>query len=392
MNEWRELSLGDIGRTVTGKTPSTSIAEFFGGDIPFVTPSDMDGRKVIFHAARGLTQAGVAAVKSSRIPKGSVMVSCIGSDMGKVAIAGRDCLTNQQINSIIVSENFCRDFVYYNLSTRQIELQNLAGGGSAQPILNKGRFSQLPIRLPALSEQRAIASVLGALDEKVELNRRMNETLEALAHTLFQEMIGDRTAANIGRFEQLATLSRETINPNEFPEETFEYYSIPAFDERRWPKPEMGEQIKSNKFLVPANSVMISKLNPRIPRVWMPSVNTTHRSVASTEFLVAIPKPGTSRQWLYGLFTFQPFLDVFATLVTGTSGSHQRVKPEYLLAMEVEIPPTAAIERYTKTVAPLHERIATNLQESRTLAALRDALLPKLLSGELCVTSAASKN
>jgi type I restriction enzyme, S subunit len=383
MDEWKELRLGDLGRTVTGKTPSTTIAGCFGGDVPFVTPSDMDGRKFIFHTARSLTQVGVSAVKGSRIPKGSVMVSCIGSDMGKVAIAGRDCVTNQQINSIIVSEDLCRNFIYYSLSTRQIELQNLAGGGSAQPILNKGRFAQLTIRLPALSEQRAIASVLGAMDDKIELNRQINETLEALARVMFARATSEDSRIKIGKFEQLATLRRETINPNQFPNETFDHYSIPAFDEGRWPKSETGEQIKSNKFLVPANSVMISKLNPRIPRVWMPSASTTARSVASTEFLVAVPKAHISREWLYGLFTSQMFLDVFTTLVTGTSGSHQRVKPEYLLSMEVEIPPTETIQHYTKTVAPLHERIALNLKESRTLAALRDTLLVKLLSGEL---------
>ena len=193
MSEWREMTLGDLGRVVTGKTPSTSVSDYFGGDVPFVTPSDMFGHKVISRTARNLTKAGVAAVKGSFIPKGSVMVSCIGSDMGKVTIAAHDCVSNQQINSIVVCENFSADFIYYNLSTRKAELQSMACSGSAQPILNKGHFSQLPISLPPLSEQRAIASVLGALDDKIELNRRMNETLEALAQSLFKSWFVDAT-------------------------------------------------------------------------------------------------------------------------------------------------------------------------------------------------------
>ena len=191
-----------------------------------------------------------------------------------------------------------------------------------------------------------------------------------------------------GKIEDLCTLSRETINPGEFPDETFDHYSIPAFDEGRLPKPETGESIKSNKFVVPANAAMISKLNPRIPRIWLPDVSTVCRSIASTEFLIAIPKPGVSREWLYGLFASQAFLDVFATMITGTSGSHQRVKPEYLLAMDMEIPLAEAIQQYTKAAAPLHKRIALNLHESQTLAALRDALLPKLLSGAVRVKGA----
>jgi type I restriction enzyme S subunit len=88
---------------------------------------------------------------------------------------------------------------------------------------------------------------------------------------------------------------------------------------------------------------------------------------------------------LYGLFTSSDFSEVFTSLVTGTSGSHQRVKPDYLLAMEVIIPPREAIRRYTEFAKPLHERIALNLKECRTLAALRDTLLPELLSGRLHV-------
>ncbi len=98
------LRLGDLGEIVTGKTPSTKVPEHFGGNVPFVTPSDMDGRRVIGKTERYLTQLGIESVSSAKIPAGAVMVSCIGSDMGKVAIAGRDFVTNQQINSIIVDE------------------------------------------------------------------------------------------------------------------------------------------------------------------------------------------------------------------------------------------------------------------------------------------------
>ena len=120
--------LEDLGRIVTGKTPLTAVEANFGGQIPFVTPSDMDGRRTISTTARYLTEVGANSVKGSRIPAGSVMVSCIGSDMGKVVIAGRDCVTNQQINSVIVNDSFSRKFVYYALSTRKSEIRHQAAG------------------------------------------------------------------------------------------------------------------------------------------------------------------------------------------------------------------------------------------------------------------------
>jgi len=189
-NSRRLMTLGDLGPIITGKTPSTKVPGHFGGAIPFVTPRDMDGRKTINSTERYLTEKGAMTVASAVIPPGSIMVSCIGSDMGKVAIAGCQCVTNQQINSIIVSEGNIAEYVYYDLRRRKNELRSMASG-SAQPILNKGHFSQVHIELPDPDEQRAIACILGALDDKIELNRRMNETLEAMARAIFKSWFVD---------------------------------------------------------------------------------------------------------------------------------------------------------------------------------------------------------
>ena len=110
--------------------------------------------------------------------------------MGKSAISPEPCVTNQQINSIIVDSHCEPLFVYYNLSNRKPEIRASASG-SAQPILNKSSFGQLPITIPPLPEQRAIAHVLGTLDDKIELNRRMNETLEEMARALFKSWFVD---------------------------------------------------------------------------------------------------------------------------------------------------------------------------------------------------------
>ena len=118
------------------------------------------------------------------------MVSCLGSDMGKAAVAGRTSITNQQINSIVVDSGDDPLFVYYSLSVRKAEIRS-AASGSAQPILNKTAFGRLAILLPPQDEQRAIAHILGTLDDKIELNRRMNETLEAMARALFKSWFVD---------------------------------------------------------------------------------------------------------------------------------------------------------------------------------------------------------
>lgn len=129
-------------------------------------------------------------VANVRVPAHAILVSCIGSDMGKAAIAGRESVTNQQINAVIVETDDCPLYIYYELSTRKSEIRGSASG-SAQPILNKSAFGRLPISLPSPAEQCAIAHILGTLDDKIELNRRMNETLEAMARAIFQSWFVD---------------------------------------------------------------------------------------------------------------------------------------------------------------------------------------------------------
>ena len=190
-SEWRVLTLNQLGQIVTGKTPPTRNTSYFGGDIPFVTPSDFDGRRKIGSTKRYLTVGGADAVAGANVPGGTVMVSCIGSDMGKSALTLQPSVTNQQINSIIVDDpDIDSLFVYYSLSNRRDEIR-AAGAGSAVPIMNKSEFGNLQIALPPLPEQRAIAHILGTLDDKIELNRRMNQTLEEMARAIFKDWFID---------------------------------------------------------------------------------------------------------------------------------------------------------------------------------------------------------
>ncbi len=347
------------------------------------------------------------------------------------------------------------DLRWFYYATQYVGLDHLKTG--EKPGLSRDIFSRQVFPFPKLAEQRAIARVLGALDDKIELNRRMNRTLEELAGALFRAWFvdfepvvaqaaqsgtavpavwpagfqpGESASAGetparptagtdcatfglapavaalfpatftdselgpiphgwrAGKVSELASMSRGGINPGDFPTEAFDHYSLPAFDDGRQPQPELGSTIKSNKFPVPADCVLVSKLNPRTPRVWMPELTGERRAICSTEFLVMTPKQPITREFLCCLFSSDAFTSEFATFVTGTSGSHQRVKPESLTGMDAIIPPAPLVKRFTEIVRPWLAQAAHNVRESRTLAALRDSLLPKLLSGELRVRAA----
>ena len=126
MTSWKTYKIGDIGKIITGKTPKTAIAENYGGDIPFLTPSDDLSSKFAPQTIKTLTQRGLSEVKNCLLPTNAICVSCIGSDLGKVVKVTIPTVTNQQFNSVIPNEDFDPDFVYYLMTIVGKELNYLS--------------------------------------------------------------------------------------------------------------------------------------------------------------------------------------------------------------------------------------------------------------------------
>jgi type I restriction enzyme S subunit len=309
--------------------------------------------------------------------------------------------------------------------------------GSPIPSTTRAAVYVKEVRVPPLREQQAIACVLGALDDKIELNRRRNRTLEAMARAIFQswfvdfdpvkakaavrrehprwtnaqvsraacpklkpeiaELFPDRfedsplgpipAGWGVGTVGDIVTLSQDAILPGDYADEVFDHYSIPAYDAGQNPLPESGSTIKSQKFIVTDDCVLVSKLNPKTPRVWIPAVDKARRRIASTEFLVCRPKAssGLGRAYFYCLACDKTFSEHLTSRASGTSNSHQRVRPQDFLSYEIPLPAAKLASAFNDKVEPVLDRVLLVKSESRTLAALRDALLPKLISGELRV-------
>jgi type I restriction enzyme S subunit len=282
---------------------------------------------------------------------------------------------------------------------------------------------RLSIVVPPLSTQHAIAGVLGALDDKIAQNRRMERALERLALAIFQawfvdfepvkvkgqgatsfpsmsQSVFDALPArfvdseigpvpegwDVGTVSDIAQLSKTQVKPQEYPNEIFDHYSIPAFDSGESPFNEPGSAIKSNKFLVTNGCVLLSKLNPRIPRVWLPPSMATRRQIASTEFLVFAPRAGYDRNYLYCQFQQPGFSEDIAQNASGTSNSHQRVRPGDLLGKKVVLPSAVTRTEFIEVMSSLFGLLASSHVESQKLAEMRDYLSPKLLSGDVLLS------
>lgn len=146
---WEKAVINDFGTVVTGKTPSSQNPEDFGNEMPFITPGDFRNyNKFALGAERKLSEIGYLKLKNKILTKGSIIVTCIGSDMGKISIAYSDCITNQQMNSIIVKKSFYSDFLYYYLQSVADEIKGFAMSGSTMPMLNKSDFEKIEIIKP----------------------------------------------------------------------------------------------------------------------------------------------------------------------------------------------------------------------------------------------------
>lgn len=176
------------------------------------------------------------------------------------------------------------------------------------------------------------------------------------------------------RLGDVVTLERDTTSPQALTGRIVEHFSIPAFDDGERAAIELADGIGSNKFVVPDDAVLVSRLNPRTPRVWLPRVFTTMPAIASTEFLVLRPSPRIERRFLKYVCLSPPFLGAMQGRVTGTSSSHQRVRPEDALSIQVLLPPLPQQRVIAAVLGCLDDKIELNRRMNETLEAIARAI------------------
>lgn len=242
--------------------------------------------------------------------------------------------------------------------------------GSAQPKLTQRSLKSIKLLLPSRPEQEAIVRVLDGVDGKIAQNNKVVRLLRELGVAILDLFSGaepdgravlERWAGENPLFRHLATvwdgagwypesvpqasmadvcrIDKQLVQPQERPDQFFAHHSIPAFDNGELPSVELGLAIRSGKYVVSDGAVLVSKLNPRIPRVWLPPVDLGYPAICSTEFLVCAPHAAGDRAFLYLHTLTRDFQDQFASRVTGTSNSHQRVKPADFLGLSLVLPP-----------------------------------------------------
>jgi type I restriction enzyme S subunit len=361
---------------------------------------------------------------------GDVIVTTKGNSTGRIAFVASDSPAFvysphlsywRSLNEGVLVQGFLR--AWSRGPEFKAQLDAMSRSTDMAPYLSLTDQRRLRITLPPVAVQQEVSVILDALEHQIGVLRATNATLESIAQAIFKSWFVDfdpvrakaeglepegmdaATAAlfpsefeeselglipkgwSVGQFGHFATLAKGSVNPQSEPDREYEHYSLPAFDLGQLPLPELGGTIKSNKTRVPANAVLQSKLNPHIPRVWLPGY-VGENAVCSTEFLPWVSRPEASVELIYCLLTSTAFGSAVRTLVTGTSNSHQRVKAELVASLAVTKPNLAVVAAFTDAVRPLLTRVIHNRSMSKGLAETRDALLPRLISGKLRIPEA----
>ena len=378
--ELKKIHISDIGKVVTGKTPRTSVAENYGGDIPFLTPSDNLSHKSAPKTIKTLTKQGLNEVKNCLLPPQSVCVSCIGSDLGKVVMTVEPTVTNQQFNSIVPNENFNADFVYYLMSQVGKELNYLSKTSTAVPIINKSSFSNYEVEVPSLKVQEKIASILASLDSKIELNRRINDNLEQQAQALFAEVFeSDHTFTQLGAV--IETCSGGTPSRN-----NLDYYIdgticwVKSKELNRSFLFDTEEKIaqvgidRSSAKLLPKNSVLIAMYGATVGEYCIIDKPMT----CNQAICALLPSSDYPASYLY-MFIKQKRNELI-NLAVGSA--QQNISQVLIKGLSVSAN-LKLIAKFDKMVMPIFNMIRKNVKESIILEAERNTLLPRLMSGEL---------
>ena len=288
------------------------------------------------------------------------------------------------------------EYIYYFLTHRDVteRLQAIAEQStSAYPSIKPSDIEDLTIDLPPIEEQRKIVGLLKMLDGKIKQNTEINNNLTEQARSIYQSWFIDYEP--FGRTMPLdwipsslggvATMKTDSWSPSKNPETIVEHYSIPAYDEKHYPVFEIASGIKSNKYILTPDSVMISKLNPDTKRIWRPMWLSAH-PICSTEFIVYEAKKAAQKDFVYSILDSAPFLNFLCSHTTGSTNSRQRATPKATLDFPIMLPPDSIIEEFCQIVSPMYDLISKNIIENQSLAKARDIMLPKLMNGELDVS------
>lgn len=368
MTKWQEVRLGDVCEKVySGGTPKSSNSMYYNGNIPWLNTKEVHFNR-IYKTEKYITNAGLENSSAKWVPSNSVIVAMYGATAGNVAISFIPLTTNQACCNLIIDENKSTfKFIYYYLLFKNTELASLANGG-AQQNLNKQQIKDFPINIPPLDVQKKIAGVLGELDDKIELNNKINNNLEQQMYALVeQDILNIETKIFLDEFCNVFTGRK---NANEFEKNGVNKFFTCGPD-----------ALTINSFIYDGSAIIVSGNGAYTGRTrfYKGKFDLYQRTYACTI------KENIKSDYIYILYPILK-LQLEKKLMGGTHGS----AIPYIVMNDIAKFKVPFNEPVFNKIAPICKAIIDKIQaneaENEKLSAFRNTLLPKLMSGEIDVS------
>ena len=416
-SDWITHRIEQVGKVITGKTPPTSNPEYYGGPYPFITIPDMNQGPFLLTSSRTVSEAGAQIIRSSMLPQGAVLMSCIAT-VGRCGITTGVSFTNQQINAVIPNELVDPLFLYYVFTQLGTSISAAGGGGSVYTNVSKSRFGKIEISIPECRQEQArIAQFLGSLDRRITLLRDTNATLEAIAQALFKSWFVDfapvhakaegretedmdaATAAlfpseledselgpipkgwRVGTLEDVSDLNASKWTARKHPE-IVKYIDLSGVNRNRietFTEFEFDAAPRRARNHLREGDTIVGTVRPgnrAYAYIHAPEENLT----GSTGFAVLSPKPYLS-SFVYLAATSDEAIERFTNLADGAA--YPAVRPGVVASTPCVLPSDSVLAAFAEISVPMLEGIAKNSTRAEVLAELRDTLLPRLISGKL---------
>ena len=387
---WRKVKLGEIVDVSGGGTPSTSNPNYWGGNIAWLTPAEvvaLSGNRFITKTERYITEEGLKNSSAKVMPVNSLLLTSRAT-IGEVVINKILMTTNQGFINI-EPKKIDIIFLLYWLKKNRKFLNQIAVGSTFNE-LSKSVFKKIEIEIPEdINEQKRIASILSAFDDKIEVNNKISQTLEKMAQAIFKEWFiknqklqtekegGLPKGWKAGKLGELMVLRKEKFKKYD------EWKDLKLLDLGRFPRKSLtittygkGKEIKTAGIRFKKGDILFGAIRPYFHKVVMvPFDGVTNSSV-----FVIKPKKENYYSFLVTILFSENIINYTSMVASGTK--MPVLKWEDLCNMEVLIPEEKIVDHFHKIVKNFYDIIIKNVYENQKLTALRDLLLPKLMNEE----------
>ena len=375
--DWKECKLSEIMTLIGGGTPKTSNPDYWNGDIPWISVKDFNGeRRYVVDTEKKITKLGLENSSTKLLSKGDIIISARGT-VGELAIIPSDMAFNQSCYGLRAKEYVDSTFLYYLLKQSVSVLQHNTHG-SVFDTITRDTFDGITINLPPLATQQKIATILSSLDDKIELNNKINDNLEQQAQAIFKSFLNN--SSKLVKFtDVIDILGGGTPKTNN---ENYWNGDIPFFTPKDVGNPYCLITEKTitknglencNSKLYPVNTIFVTA------RGTVGKVCLAGLPMAMNQSCYAL-KGKDNNQLLAYFYT----LEVISSLKYKANGAtFDAIVTRDFETETITVLSNTDSEKFTYIVESIYEQILFKQQENIRLTQLRDTLLPKLMSGEI---------